>query len=90
MKKFSVIALAFGLAACGAAPEESAAQMAYIQSQMPKGCTLHYAGEVLPEGAHYSSRIFYTVCGGVATISETHEVRTGKTTHSENTITISR
>lgn len=90
MKKFFVIALAFGLAACGATPEETAAQMALIQSHMPKGCTLHYAGKVLPEGAHYSSRIFYTVCGDVTTVSETHEVQTGKTTHAENTINVSR
>ncbi len=90
MKKFFVIALAFGLTACGAAPEESAAQMAYIQSQMPEGCELKYAGKVTPEGAHYPSQIFYTVCGDVTTITETHNEQTGKTSHSETTVNVIR
>lgn len=90
MKKFFVITLAFGLAACGAAPEEQAADMAYIQSHMPEGCKIEYAGTVTPVGYHRPSQIFYTVCGDVTTISETHEVHEGKVTYPQTTVTVSR
>lgn len=90
MKKFIVIALTLGLAACGATPEEEAADMAVVQSRMPEGCELHYAGAITPANAHYPSRIFYTVCDGVTTVSETHKQQTGKTSHAETTVNVIR
>ena len=90
MKKFLVIALALSLAACGATPAEEAADMALVQTRMPEGCELHYAGEITPADAHYPSRIFYTVCGDVTTVSETHKQQTGKTSHPETSVTVIR
>ena len=90
MKKFFVIALALGLAACGATPEQEQRDMLYLQARMPQGCELHYAGELTPSGAHYPSRIFYTICNDVTTVSETHKQQTGKTSHGETSVTVIR
>lgn len=90
MKKFIVLAMALGLAACGATPEEEKYSIMAAQSSLPEGCQLTYAGSVKVAGEHYESRVFYVKCGDVTTVSENHVVQTGKTSHNETDVTITR
>jgi uncharacterized lipoprotein YmbA len=89
MKKFFVIALALGLTACAASPEDQTASMAVAQDQLPEGCELTYLGSVDVAGHHRPSRIFVVKCGNVTTTSETHVVKTGKTTRDQTAVTVS-
>lgn len=88
MKKFLVLTMALGLAACGATPEEEKYSIMAAQSSLPEGCHLTYAGSVKITGEHYSSRVFMVKCGDVTTVSENHEVQTGKTSHIETDVTV--
>lgn len=90
MKKFAVIAIAFGLAACSATPQEEAADMAYTQGKLPTGCKLGYAGSVKLSGEYHSSRIFYVNCNGVVAVSETHTVPQGKTSYEQTDVIVSK
>ena len=92
MKKFVVLVSAFALAGCidRATVQEQKADIETIQSTLPSGCTLHYAGEVRVEGYRENrpSRVFVTVCGNTVTTSETHTVQQGKATVDENTVAV--
>jgi len=92
MKKFVVLVSAFALAGCidRANIQDQEADIETIQSSLPDGCTLRYAGEVRVEGYRESrpSRVFVTVCGNTVTTSETHTVQQGKATVDENTVTV--
>jgi hypothetical protein len=88
MKKFVIIGLALALGACAATPEEQASSMEAVQSKLPEGCTLTYAGNAEVAGSRYPSRIFFVKCGDVTTISETHNVTQGKTTYARTDVTV--
>lgn len=92
MKKFVVLVSMFALTGCieRATVQEQEADIKTIQSTLPSGCTLHYAGEVRVEGYREErpSRIFFTVCGNTVTTSETHSVQQGKTTIDQNNVTV--
>lgn len=92
MKKFIVLVSMFALAGCidRATVQEQETDIETIQSSLPEGCTLRYAGEVRVEGyrANRPSRVFVTVCGNTVTTSETHTVQQGKATVDENTIAV--
>ena len=95
MKKIAItiaVVSMFALTGCGlrADSQDQAADITRVQSALPAGCTLHYAGEVRVEGWRESrpSRIFFTVCGDTVTTSETHSVTEGKTTVDQNDITV--
>lgn len=93
MKKVAIVLVSmFALTGCveRTDSQEQAADIAQVQSALPAGCTLHYAGEVRVEGYRESrpSRIFFTVCGNIVTTSETHTVPEGKYTSEQNDITI--
>ncbi len=91
MKKVLVIfGLVFGLAACDAGPEEQKFDMEKVQSVLPEGCTLHYAGTVRVEGfpTDRPSRVFVTTCGNTVTTSQTNSRQNGKTTVDEDTVSV--
>lgn len=89
MKKFIVIALALGLTACAASPEDQTASMAVVKDQLPEGCELSYLGSVEMAGSYHESRIFVVKCGDVITTSETHVVQEGKTSRPQTDVTVS-
>jgi hypothetical protein len=93
MKKIALVLVSmFALTGCQARTDsqEQAADIARVQSALPAGCTLHYAGEVRVDGYREAnpSRVFFTVCGDTVTTSETHSVQQGKATVNRNDITI--
>lgn len=92
MKKVLVLASALALAGCidRASIQDQEADIARVQSSLPNGCTLHYAGEVRVEGYRDNrpSRIFFTVCGDTVTTSETLSVPSGKTTVDQNNVSV--
>lgn len=92
MKKIFFLVPALTLAACtnGASSADQEADMSKVQATLPDGCSLHYAGEVRVEGRSRPSRIFYTVCNGVTTTSETHAYKQGKKTVDLNTVAITK
>lgn len=90
MKKIVFLAPVFALAACDATLQDQNFDMQQVQSSLPEGCTLHYAGDVRV-AEHRSgrpSRIFYVDCKGSVTTSETHAVSSGKTTVEQNSVVV--
>lgn len=92
MKKIAIVLSMFALTGCieRADNQDQAADMMKVQSSLPAGCTLHYAGEVRVEGFRENrpSRVFFTVCGNAVTTSETHSVQQGKTTVDQNDVSV--
>lgn len=89
MKKFAILALVSLVAACSATQEEQEFDMRKVQSKLPDGCELHYAGSVRTKGSKYSSKVFYTTCGAATTTTENHTQRSGKVTYQESSVNVS-
>ena len=93
MKKIAIVLISmFALTGCveRTDSQEQTADITRVQSALPAGCSLHYAGEVRVEGYREEnpSRVFFTVCGDTVTTSETHSVQQGKATVNKSDITI--
>jgi hypothetical protein len=93
MKKIAIVLVSmFALTGCieRADSQDQETDMMKVQTSLPAGCSLHYAGEVRVEGFHElrPSRVFFTICGNTVTTSETHSVNQGKTTVDQNDITV--
>lgn len=88
MKKCLIILSVLLLTACKGTPAEHAHDMVKIQSQLPKGCKVGYLGTVSTTDSKHESRIFFTKCDNITTISETHTVPTGKTSYEETTTNV--
>lgn len=92
MKKISICLIPLLLAACDATPQDQDYDMRMVQSSLPEGCTLRYAGEVrvAERSSERPSRIFYVDCKETITTSETHSVPQGKTSVDQNNVTVIR
>lgn len=92
MKKIAIVFVSmFALTGCHSAErQDQETDMMKVQTSLPAGCSLHYAGEVRVEGFRESrpSRVFFTICGDAVTTSETHTVPDGKNTAEQNDITV--
>lgn len=93
MKKIAIILVSmFALTGCveTTSVQEQEADLARVQSSLPAGCTLHYAGEVRVEGynQYQSSRVFFTICGNAVTTSDTRTVQEGKYTAERNEVAV--
>lgn len=90
MKKLVLLAPVLALAACNATPQDQDFDMRLVQSNLPEGCTLRYAGDVrvAEHDAQRPSRIFFVDCKGSVTTSETHTVQEGKNTSTQSNVTV--
>jgi hypothetical protein len=91
MKKIAIVLVStIALTGCSADSQDQETDMMKVQTSLPAGCSLHYAGEVRVEGFRESrpSRVFFTICGNAVTTSETHTVPNGKHTAEQNDITV--
>ena len=90
MKKIVFLVPVLALAACTATPQDQDQDLRLVQSTLPAGCMVHYAGEVRVAGHSEDrpSRIFYVECKDTVTTSETHAVSQGKTTVDQNNVTV--
>jgi len=89
--KYGIVALAaLALAGCGASPEEQSESLDRVQSKLPDGCTVGYAGDVSVAGSTRESRVFYVVCGKTVTVSETHTEQEGKNNFEQTDVVVSQ
>lgn len=90
MKKIVFLIPVLALAACDATPQDQDFDMRQVQTSLPEGCILHYAGDVrvAEHSSKRPSRIFYVDCKDAVTTSETHAVSQGKTTVDQNNVTV--
>jgi hypothetical protein len=92
MKRFFVISaplLMISLTACDGTLEEQFADTAVLNQRLPEGCELKFLGKARVEGEQRASRVFFTQCRKLDTITVSENNRTpDKHPTEENTVSI--
>jgi hypothetical protein len=85
--KYIILISLLSLSACNSAAEQDTS-ITMAQANLPRGCTLSFAGDVSVAGTSHPAHIFVTQCGTTTTTSTTRTVDEGKVTRGQTDVVV--